>query len=107
MGKPLANRKSSTVERGGIAEEHVREVGTQHQGVEFVCQLGDVLSGVDFAQGLRLPYDFGQGLEDPRVHVAQVVPDRPCFGVEFGSRGHEVPARRCRCTPTRGRISTP
>ena len=89
MGKPLANRKSSTVKRGGIAEEHVREVGTQHQGVEFVCQLRDVLSGVDLAQGLRLPYDFGQGLEDPRVHVAQVVPNRPCFRVEFGSRGHE------------------
>ena len=24
-----------------------------------------------------------------RVHVAQVVPDRPCFRVKFGSRGHE------------------
>ena len=66
MGKPLAYRKPSTVERGGIAEEHVREVGAEHQGVEFICQLGDVLSCVDFGEGLRLPYDVGQGLEEPK-----------------------------------------
>jgi hypothetical protein len=64
MGQPLANRPSSTVERGWIAEEHVREVGTQHQGVEFVCELGDVLSSVNLAQALRLPDDIGQRLED-------------------------------------------
>ena len=59
MGQPLANSESSTIERGGIAEEHVREVGAKHQGVELVCQLGEVLSWVDLALGLRLPYDIG------------------------------------------------
>jgi PadR family transcriptional regulator len=91
-GEPLFNREARTVQRGGITEEHVREVGAEHERVQLECQLRDVLSCVDLAEVLRLSNNPRQPFKNSRIDHTEMVPDGTRLGVEFGGRGNKKAA---------------